>query len=239
MIGSTAYAAADFEQSGLIEFDMLEVSGTGFGDDFKVDELNRFDRGTLRFVLNACDEAVAYWTPEKSSDVLGTEELAYQLQRITLGLDGVGCGDAATVTNAAPLNQGSPRLRGELSGSWFDPVRDGEGFVFEFGRNVNGATSTLYWFTHRAGKPYWLIGNTGYTVNQNSVEFELLEVSGTGFGNDFNSSDVIVEPWGEISLDFDACDRGTGVWANGLDESGSYDLRRITSALDGAPCLSR
>jgi hypothetical protein len=237
LIGTTEYDPGDFEKSGLLEFDMLEISGTGFGAQFNPEELTQTERGRLSFVLEDCDEAVASWVSEDESGELGTRELAYQLERITLGLDGLGCDDTRSMTEVAPLTQKAPFLRGELSGSWFDSIRSGEGFVFEFGRNPDSAVSTVYWFTHREGKPYWLLGSGKYVPEQQLLNFELLSVSGTGFGESFDPNEVNISTWGEASFGFEACNEGSAVWSNEQGEMGEFDLRRITSALDGAPCI--
>ena len=53
---------------------------------------------------------------------------------------------------ASPVSADEDRpftdVRGSLSGSWYDPSRDGEGFVFEFGLNRSAPAVTIYWFTH-------------------------------------------------------------------------------------------
>ena len=49
------------------------------------------ERGTLKVVFDGCNQASALWTPAEDADRLGDETLAYQLRRITLGLDGTQC----------------------------------------------------------------------------------------------------------------------------------------------------
>ena len=54
--------------------------------------------------------------------------------------------------------------------------------------------------------------------------------SGTNFGVNFNSDDVIVTPWGRVSFKFNDCNNAT-VSFNSLDAnygSGSYELQRLT-----------
>ncbi|MDR9453994.1 MAG: VCBS repeat-containing protein [Wenzhouxiangella sp.] len=80
-----------FDEVGLLELDMFEVSGTGFGTDFDGDELVQKPRGELSFVFEGCNSAVASWSPESGSVELDTDTLEYKLQRIALGLEGVKC----------------------------------------------------------------------------------------------------------------------------------------------------
>lgn len=131
---------------------------------------------------------------------------------------------------------GSISLHGSLSGSWFDVERDGEGFVLEFGENPDGLVAVLYWFTHREGVPYWLIGIAPYERGQTTITFDLLEFAGTGFGAEFDSDEVEASDFGGISLEFDSCTTGVAAWETLGGEVGSFNLRRITSGLHGADC---
>lgn len=236
LFGSFEYEGDLFDQTGLLAFGMLEVSGTGFGEAFDPDQIELFDRGILSFVFDGCNKASATWEPPEDSDLLGSETLVYDLQRITLGLDGVPCG------NETPQNiqsaDGAPLLQGALSGSWFDPSRNGEGFVVEFGQNPDSPVATAYWFTHRDGAPYWLIGISPYVGDEPLLDFELLEVSGTGFGADFDPEGYTIETWGEISFGFIDCNEGLAVWGDQEGNTGVYSLQRITLGLDDVECAS-
>lgn len=234
LFGSFEYEGDLFDQTGLLAFGMLEVSGTGFGEAFDPDQIELFDRGVLSFVFDGCNKASATWVPPEDSDLLGSETLVYDLQRITLGLDGVPC------DNEGPQNihsaDGAPLLQGALSGSWFDPSRNGEGFVVEFGQNPDSPVATAYWFTHRDGAPYWLIGISPYVGDEPLLDFELLEVSGTGFGTDFDPDGYTIETWGEISFGFIDCNEGLAVWGDQEGNTGVYSLQRITLGLEGVGC---
>lgn len=127
-------------------------------------------------------------------------------------------------------------LHGSMSGSWFDPSRSGEGLALDFGENPSGPIATVYWFTHRDGVPYWLIGTTEYDPGQTTITFELLEVSGTGFGGMFDPDEIGLESAGALSLEFDSCDTGVAAWEMDDGETGSFDLIRITGGVHGAPC---
>jgi len=137
-------------------------------------------------------------------------------------------------------------VRGSLSGSWYDPSRDGEGFVLEFSEIPSGAAATVYWFTQKEGNPYWLIGSREYDVaafdEVGLLEFELLEVAGTGFGEDFDSTEIEQIPRGTITFVFEGCNSAIASWTpeTGSDYLGTetleYDLDRITLGLDGVEC---
>lgn len=236
LIGITEYDAAVLNDTGLLEFDLLEISGTGFGDDFSANELEQIERGSLSLVFEGCDRAIASWSPEAGSDELGTSSLEYELQRITLGLDGVPCSEGATSPQTRP--ESAVNFSGEMSGSWFDPSRNGEGFVFEFGENPDSPVATTYWFTHRNGRPYWLIGIANYVNSQEVLDVELLEVSSTGFGTDFSPEEIQTSVWGNASFRFLSCNEGAAAWTGLEGSEGGFDLRRISLGLDGAECSS-
>lgn len=136
--------------------------------------------------------------------------------------------------------------RGSLSGNWYDPGRNGEGFIFEFGSNPAGPAATVFWFTHLDGGAYWLIGSVEYEPRlfdqSGLLEFTMTEVSGTGFGGEFDASALAQFERGQLSFVFDSCDKAFATWQPAKDagplgdQSIEYQLRRITLGLDGVPC---
>ncbi len=131
---------------------------------------------------------------------------------------------------------GPKPMHGSMSGSWYDPTRSGEGFAIDFSQNVSGPVATIYWFTHKGGKPYWLIGTSTYNSGQKEITFDLLEVSGTGFGIYFDPDELGSEVIGAISLEFDSCNSGVAAWEMNDGETGMFELLRIAGQVHGAPC---
>jgi hypothetical protein len=122
------------------------------------------------------------------------------------------------------------------SGSWFDPDRNGEGFVVQVLRD---SQAIVTWFTYppsgEQGGQAWLIG-TGAATGDRIVIDEMLRPAGAVFGPDFDPSDVTREPWGSLEIVFEDCDRAAASW-NGPPAfgSGSMDLVRL-SAIDDVAC---
>lgn len=139
-----------------------------------------------------------------------------------------------------PADYGQPTgpkaLHGSLSGSWYDPSRDGEGFALEFGEAGGSPIGTLYWFTYKNGKAYWLAGASNYRAGQSKITFDLIEFRGTGFGAQFKPNNVLYQEVGTISLEFDSCQSGRATWRMDNGETGSFNLRRITTGIHGVPC---
>ena len=140
----------------------------------------------------------------------------------------------------------SSGARGAFSGSWYDPARDGEGFVLELSKVPSGAVATIYWFTHRNENTYWLIGSTEYVPavfdDVGLLEFDMLEVSGTGFGRDFDPDELTQKPQGQLSIVFESCNSAVASWSpeSGSAELGTasleYNLQRIALGLEGVGC---
>lgn len=173
---------------------------------------------------------VGLYSSQTSWDTFGSFQLVYDSDQSL----NVGAYDPDDYFDSTP---GQTDLQGALSGSWYDPSRTGEGLVLEFASASSGNSATVYWFTHRDGEPYWLIGNAGYTPGTEAITVDLVEVSGANFGADFDPDDVQSEPWGAISLEFDSCTSGYASWEhNGSLGSGDFDLERITASLAGIDC---
>ncbi|MEE4303064.1 MAG: hypothetical protein V2J19_02835 [Wenzhouxiangella sp.] len=128
-------------------------------------------------------------------------------------------------------------LQGSLSGSWFDPDRNGEGLVLEFGESNERLALTVYWFTYLEGRQYWLIGTQSYSSGDTSITVDLLEVSASGFGEAFDPDTVEHRVFGSMSLEFSSCTTGLATWesAIGLGQ-GEFHLERITGGLHGLDC---
>lgn len=123
-----------------------------------------------------------------------------------------------------------------LTGAWYNPARDGEGFLIEM---LSGDRALVTWFTYDPnGEQMWLIG-TG-TVSDNVVTVARLErTSGPVFGAAFDPDLVVRSNWGSVALTFEDCDSGRVDYAGPADfGSGRIALTRLT-ALRHAPCDDR
>lgn len=234
LYGTTELKEDSFNRSGVLTFELAEVSGTGFGQRFEPSDLQETPRGLLEVTFGACNQSNAVYTPNQASFDLASEPTSFELERITSGLDSVPCSNGLMLPKTT--NLGYVTMQGAMTGSWFDSSRNGEGFVFEFGKTDSTNMATVYWFTHRNGSPYWMIGTAPYQ-GDDSMTVELLEVSGTGFGEQFLSDDLMIENQGEAKFIFSDCDKASVEWAGPSSESGSLSIERITPNLQDAPCL--
>lgn len=127
-----------------------------------------------------------------------------------------------------------------LSGSWFDPARDGEGFMLEV---LADGSAVVVWFTYPAagepGQQAWLIGQDG-RLSGNRLRFDLVvRPRGGTWGDAFDPSRIEALPWGTLEFEFHGCSSATVRYAGpAAYGSGSFELTRLTTldqlACDGA-----
>jgi len=135
---------------------------------------------------------------------------------------------------AAPLEAHDPLAF--ASGSWFDPQRNGEGFVVQI---LPEERAVVTWFTYppdgEEGGQAWLIG-TG-TAAAGVIEIaDLRRPVGAVFGPGFDPGDVVREPWGRLEITVHDCDRATANWSGPPEfGDGRMDLVRL-SAIDDVSC---
>ena len=122
---------------------------------------------------------------------------------------------------------------GSLSGSWFAPERNGEGFIFDI-TEVNGVPHlVLYYFTYEnndSGNQAWVVGLAPIIGNKASVP--VIIAAGTQFGA-FDSAEVTRTDWGNVKVTFLDCDTALLESDSTLFPSVSYEAVRVTPAPTG------
>jgi hypothetical protein len=126
-----------------------------------------------------------------------------------------------------------PVADSNISGSWYDPSHDGEGFIIE---QLDADSALVFWFTYdETGKQSWMF-NTGTINNQTLSIPQLLQPKGAQFGRSFKPDSVTNHQWGGLVLDLD-CNGGTASYTTQSEgySSGSQSLVRLTQ-LAGSVC---
>jgi hypothetical protein len=90
----------------------------------------------------------------------------------------------------------------EVSGTYFNPARDGEGCQLTLERD--GVTFILTCYFYQQGKQFWLIG-VGVLEDGVIVFSDMTITGGAGYGDDFNAADVIRTSWGSIIMAWTDC----------------------------------
>ena len=159
--------------------ELLITEGGEFGPGFDPDQVRRVDVGELRITFSGTGEAERGAAEYTINGVTGSQSLV----RLTRTVE-TDAGAAADV----------PRK----SGSWFDPTRDGEGFVLEV---LPDGRPLVYWFTYDlSGRQAWMVGIGSSSVAFGSTSIDLLQPVGGRFGPNFDPADVVREEAGAVRL---------------------------------------
>jgi hypothetical protein len=124
-----------------------------------------------------------------------------------------------------------------ISGNWFDPKRDGEGYVVEV---LEDGRVLLIWLTFppqasASDQQAWMIG-LGYIEGDHIVVESMQSFSGTPFGSGFDKDDLTAKEWGRVEMVFDGCDNGEITYTGPPDfGSGVLPMTRLTN-LQGLVC---
>jgi len=194
-----------------IEFpEIYTASGGVFGPEFDPGNITREIIGSASFIWSGCDEG-------SMSYQIGAQHGHMQLSRLTR-LMGIECG-------MAPM----PPVREEalLSGPWYDPTHDGEGYIVEV---LDDSRVVVFWFSFGPdGKRRWFYDD-GEIVDGKLVFDEMLTTRGGVFGPEFDPQAVEQTPWGTLELDLD-CNGGTATY-NSTEQgfgAGVLNVVRLTS----------
>jgi hypothetical protein len=137
------------------------------------------------------------------------------------------------LTKIVPTICGGGGVQGDAlpwMGTYFDPARDGEGFMLTV--EGGGSIFVMTWYTYLDGEQAWLIGLG--TRNGNRLVFEdMVITSGASFGSEFDPADVIRETFGAITVDFTNCNSFTATVDTVLPEFHDIvlDVTKIVAGL--------
>ncbi len=120
------------------------------------------------------------------------------------------------VTTTGPIGNGPevepPDLPGDeelirtISGTYYNPMRSGEGCQITLEGDEQTFILTCYFFLD--GEQAWVIGS-GFLVGGEIDFIGMTITSGADFGDDFNPDDVVRTPWGEAGMAWNDCNNAT------------------------------
>lgn len=207
----------------IIADSMTLATGAIFGNAFDPSQVQLVNNiGAMEMVFTACDRAYLNFDAFNQSGVVGSTSSMLSPVSEVLGLE----------CNAD--NSQQPQFA-HLSGSWFDPSHNGEGMNIHL---ISEDRAVMYWYTYDdQGNQYWIVGTGDVTVTGELIFEQLFSTRGTGFGFDFQATDVELIQWGSADINL-SCDTGTLDYRSELNAfgEGRLDLVRITSL--GLPCPS-
>jgi hypothetical protein len=221
--------AFDFSNAEAFEFEVLEaapgallgiflINGTvDPGDVIPTGEFN----GVVGFIEDltpgrkrlAIDEFINPINPFFSFD-LGTVTNVLLAIAWTDGNDGtVRIGPVTTegpIGGGPPIEPNDPVDKDKVSGTYFNPGRDGEGCqVTQEGDNE---TFILTCYIYQGGEQAWIIG--AGTFDAGEISFNPMTLTeGADFGDDFSAEDVVRTNWGSAGMTWEDCNTATLVLA--------------------------
>lgn len=128
-------------------------------------------------------------------------------------------------------------ISGSFSGSWFNPERQGEGFILE-AVNSDNPTLVAYWFTYPSssgnGNQAWLVGNGPIRLNESVID-NVIITEGTEFGEGFDPAAINQIPWGSLKFTFTSCTTGIVEYDSVIEDfgAGTLQIQRLTPSLIG------
>jgi hypothetical protein len=138
-------------------------------------------------------------------------------------------------------------IGGGISGTWWNPAQNGQGWVLETINNTgDGSAATsddsveqflMYFFSYVEGNQLWLIGN-GSNITGNTASVDVVRTSGANFGTDFDPNAVQRASVGTMTFTFTTCDNGNVSFAPSADSglsAFSTDIERLTN-ISGLNC---
>lgn len=195
------------DQSG---FPHIRYPAMGWGMDWRMDRV-----GTDQFVIERTYGDFSHCADNSVMPCAGrllSDRLEYlQLTRL-----------AGTTCDNQDSNQ-------SFSGAWYDPERDGEGFVVEVLEDGRGL---VYWFTYRpddSRHQAWMMGEGEFDGQTLQVD-DLVQPTGGRWGEDFDPAAIERSHWGTLTLEFFDETSGHVTW-NSVREgfgAGDHPITRLS-----------
>ena len=198
--------------NNIIDMGVARTSGADFGQNFNPDDVQIEPIGSAVITLSACNQA------ELMVDLTGISTDSYALTK-TVEVAGNECANNTKV------------LPNGISGSWFDPSRNGEGFSLVMFKDNTQSKAHVSWYTYDQGQPLTLTGIAevnGQTLTVNELK--------SFTGADFLSGTSQAINRGQLNMTWDKCRTAQvnyDLSESGLD-SGVMDLVQLSILKDTA-----
>ncbi|HKJ16036.1 MAG TPA: hypothetical protein VJ984_01640 [Xanthomonadales bacterium] len=202
------------------------TSGPSFGPEFDPERVIRRTWGKFVLSFEDCNKGVMYYQAQDLDYGSGSLDLT----RLT-SLGNLGCEDAIEPPLTPPAE--GFVVTPVVSGAWFDPSHDGEGWLLEI---LPDGRALAAWFSYDPqGKQAWFY-NVG-SVEGDTITFELLLPSGADFGPGFDSDAMNYPTWGTVTFTFSDCNTAAVNYASEIEGygNGTLEVSRLTQ-LSGLAC---
>lgn len=137
------------------------------------------------------------------------------------------CAAGAAVAQSASGN-GRYAIGAEVTGSFFDPARSGEGFFIQHITSNGEAALLVSWFTYVDGQQRWLIGVGPASLDEARIPLDI--TVGGQFPPNFNPASVQLQRWGDLTLKFSSKDNLVATWTTSFPgfSNGTLTVQRLS-----------
>lgn len=127
-------------------------------------------------------------------------------------------------------------ITGKHSGSYYLPLRNGEGVLIEIGRLNARKVLFVTWYTYYLGQQRWIFGSVDFNAGATTATVPMYISTGGQFGAAFQTSQVMIAPWGQATVSFPSCSSMRFEWAENGGQTGTYVYDRLLQGLEGISC---
>ncbi len=164
------------------------TSGGVFGPTFDPEAVVNQTWGDISFEFNGCNSGVISYNSLDRNYADGNH--------VTTRLTSLSGGDCSTHDPSNDVLDG-------VSGAWYDPTHNGEGWFLEY---LGNNSVLMYWFTYdNLGNQKWMLDVGNIDANKLITFSNLVQVNGTFFGDNFNSANTSNIPWGTMQMQINDC----------------------------------
>ena len=198
--------------------ELQRTSGGVFGSAFDADAIVRTNIGGMSIIFSDCN------SKENPGRLVFEAEFEFANELENLLVKNKRLSQLLACTNQSQTNSMTGR-----SGSFYDSQRSGEGVFVEV--LSNGQAVVIFYTYTPDGKQFWFL-SSDVQINGNTITANMVyPASTTGFGSEFNPSEVDLQPWGTIILEYqpgcNAVNISYNSTVNGFG-SGNLNYTRLT-----------
>lgn len=214
----------ELQGNRIVVNELTVASGPIFGETFDPADVVREVWGNAIVTFDSCDSGLISYV-EQATGTPGVQTLS----RLT-SLSGVSCSNDETtqISSAEAIGLNT-------SGTWFDPMHDGEGLIIE---QLSESRIVFSWFSYDdVGDQAWFIGIAEQQEDGQYLADQVTITDGGLFGADFDPATVERIDWGSLRLTFADCENVLLEYDSLLPEYGlgSQNLTRLSTPL-GTTC---
>lgn len=179
------------------------------------------------------ENLAGYWDPcTQANDCVAGATVKNASERFTYAdiskASGGSCGNTPPDPTDPPTE--SYPIGPCITGSWYLPARDGEGYNIEIiGSSLDPQVLAYFYTYDEAGNQMWLLGSG--PANGDTAVLPMQVTSGPVYGGAYDPNDLLYEDWGTLTFKFTTKDAGTVLRESTMGfGTDTVDIVRLTYA---------